>query len=161
MRNLSTLRKVLLTVLVVFAILAVRRVVQIADSSKPVASVEGAKAAVQADSIPSCSSPPSGDRVAAPQAGANPHSVTLSWKASAPASSEPGDSIKGYDVYRSKTPKDYPDSTRINSTPLTGTQCVDTTVEPRATYYYVVKAVTKSGAQSVVSQEIKAVIPFP
>lgn len=161
MRNVSVVKKISVTILAVVAIVSIRRISQISGLSTPSAKAEGAQAAVRTDSIPSCSSRPSGGHAAAPQSGAKPHSVTLSWKASAPASGAPGDTITGYDVYRSQTSQDYADSKPINSIPLTGTQCVDTTVEPRATYYYVIKAVAKSGAQSVVSKEIKAVIPFP
>jgi hypothetical protein len=160
MRNLSVVKKISITVLVVIAILTIRRISQITGLSTPTANAEGGKAAVRTDSIPSCSSLSSGGHAAAP-GGAKPHSVTLSWKASAPASGAPGDTIEGYDVYRSQESQDYANRKPINSTPLNGTQCVDTTVEPRATYYYVIKAVAKSGAQSVVSKEIKAVIPFP
>jgi chitodextrinase len=64
-------------------------------------------------------------------------------------------------VFRSLKSKSYAESDRINKFPLTGTQCVDATVAPKTTYYYVVKAVAQSGVQSVVSEEIKAVIPLP
>ena len=89
------------------------------------------------------------------------HSVTLSWDPSIPVSHSPADAIKGYYVYRSQMSGKYGESNRINPLPLIGTRCLDTAVEPRATYYYVVRTVTESGAQSVVSKEIKAVIPSP
>jgi hypothetical protein len=95
------------------------------------------------------------------QVGAHPHSVTLSWNAAVPTSNSPRDAIKGYDVYRSLTSHTYAESNRISESALRGTRCVDTTVEPRKTYFYVVKAVTESGKQSGSSIEIKAVVPFP
>jgi len=87
--------------------------------------------------------------------------VTLSWNAVVPASSAPRDAIKGYNVYRSLTSHTYSESNRISGSPLQGTQCVDATVGPRKTYFYVVKAVTQGGEQSGSSAEIKAEVPFP
>jgi hypothetical protein len=89
------------------------------------------------------------------------HSVTLSWKAAVPKSNSPQDSIKGYYVYRSLTSQKYAESNRISELPVQGTRCVDATIEPRKTYFYVVKAVTEGGEQSNSSIEIKAVVPFP
>jgi hypothetical protein len=87
--------------------------------------------------------------------------VTLSWNATVPASNSSRDAIKGYHVYRSQTPHTYGASNRISDSPLPGTRCVDTNVEPGKTYFYVVKTVTEGGKQSGSSIEIKAVVPFP
>ena len=95
------------------------------------------------------------------QASPTPHSVTLSWIASIPKSNSKPDAIQGYYVYRSLKSQTYTESNRISSSPVQGTQCVDTAVEPRKTYYYVVKAVAQSGEKSNFSNETKAVIPFP
>jgi hypothetical protein len=91
----------------------------------------------------------------------DPHFVTLSWKAAVPASNSPWDAIKGYYVYRSLTSHTYPENARISEAPLPGTRCIDTDVEPRKTYFYVVKSVTESGKQSPSSIEIRAVVPSP
>jgi len=64
-------------------------------------------------------------------------------------------------VYRSQKPHMYDESNRISDSTLRGTRCVDTNVEPRKTYFYVVKAVTEGGKQSGSSIEIKAVVPSP
>ncbi len=87
--------------------------------------------------------------------------MTLSWNATAPASNSPKDAIKGYYVYRSLTSKTYTESNRISESPVHGTRCVDITVEPRKTYFYVVKALTEGGTLSGSSSEIRAVVPFP
>jgi hypothetical protein len=91
----------------------------------------------------------------------HPHSVTLSWNAAVPTSSSPRDAIKGYYVYRSLKPHMYAESNRISDLPLRGTRCVDTNVEPRKTYFYVVKTVTEGGTKSGSSIEIKAEVPSP
>jgi hypothetical protein len=126
------------------------------ESTKPVPQTQPAD-------IPLCtgasSGRPAGQVLA--QVSAHPHSVTLSWNATVPASNSPRDAIKGYDVYRSLTSHTYAESNRISESALRGTRCVDTTVEPRKTYFYVVKAVTESGKHSGSSIEIKAVVPFP
>jgi hypothetical protein len=89
------------------------------------------------------------------------HSVTLSWKPAIPASSSPRNGIKGYYVYRSLTSHTYTEGNRMSTFPLPGIQCVDTTVEPQKTYFYVVKAVTADGKKSDSSIEIKAEVPSP
>ena len=63
--------------------------------------------------------------------------------------------------YRSLTSKKYDESNRINSEPLQGTECVDTAVGPRGTYFYVVRAVSRSGVKSDPSNEATATIPPP
>jgi len=91
----------------------------------------------------------------------HPHSVTLSWNAAVPASNSPRDAVKGYYVYRSFASHTYAEGNRISGSLVRGTQCVDTTVDPQKTYFYVVKAVTEGGEQSGSSIEIKAVVPSP
>lgn len=123
-----------------------------------------AKAATPEPSdIPLCtgaSSVSSTERVPA-SGNPHPHSVTLSWNAALPASNSPRDLIKGYYVYRSLVSHTYTEGDRITASALPGTQCVDTAVEPRKTYFYIVRAVTDGGMQSGSSIEIKAVVPFP
>ena len=123
-----------------------------------------AKAATAEPSdIPLCtgaSSVSSTERVPA-SGNPHPHSVTLSWNAALPASNSPRDLIKGYYVYRSLVSHTYTEGDRITASALPGTQCVDTAVEPRKTYFYIVRAVTDGGMQSGSSIEIKAVVPFP
>jgi hypothetical protein len=145
-----------LLVLVVIGILVSRYSVHVTG-----ARADTATAKPQPDAIPSCSGALSTPPPAQVPGGPKLHSVTLSWDASIPTSASPGDAIRGYYVFRSLKSKSYAESDRINKFPLTGTQCVDATVAPKTTYYYVVKAVAQSGVQSVVSEEIKAVIPLP
>jgi hypothetical protein len=80
------------------------------------------------------------------------HFISVSWQ----ASSSP-DSQK-YNVYRAS----------VSGGPYTrvgwgviGTNFSDTTVQPGATYFYVVTAVTGANAESVVSPEVKATVPTP
>jgi hypothetical protein len=87
--------------------------------------------------------------------------VTLSWNAAVPATTSPLDAIKGYYVYRSFTSHRYRERDRISNSVVPGTRCIDTNVEPRKTYFYVVKAVTAGGKQSKSSLEIRAAVPFP
>jgi hypothetical protein len=87
--------------------------------------------------------------------------VTLSWKTSVPQSSSKQDAILGYNVYRSLKSNKYNVTNRINEKPLPGTQCIDTDVEPRKTYFYVVKAVAASGKESDPTTQVTAKIPFP
>ncbi len=111
---------------------------------------------------PTCSGMPansSKEKVA--QTSQRRHSVTLSWNASAPASKSPGDAIKGYRVYRSSKSHVYSENDRISQTLLSGTRCVDASVEAGKTYYYIVKAVNGKGKQSVASSEIAAKVPSP
>jgi hypothetical protein len=85
-----------------------------------------------------------------------PHGVTLSWKASVPASNSPADAIKGYNVYRREPGKEYE---KINGALIQGTSCVDDLVKTGQTYYYETKAVSANGSVSKPSPEVKAVIP--
>jgi hypothetical protein len=129
----------------------------------PTPSLGGAAAERQPGDVPQCNgaSSASSHGPASSHGNLHRHSVTLSWNAAVPGSSSPRDAIKGYNVYRSLTPQAYSESNRISKSPLQGTQCVDATVQPRKTYFYIVKAVTESGKQSGSSVEIKAEIPFP
>lgn len=78
------------------------------------------------------------------------HTVTLTWMASATAGAN-------YNVYR----RGSSGSVKLNSAPLGATTYVDRTVQPGQTYYYVAKAVTSNGAESVASNEVKVTIPSP
>jgi len=78
------------------------------------------------------------------------HSVNLSWKPSTSA-------IVGYNVYR----RGASGVVRVNTTPVTGTSFVDTTVQPGQTYFYVTKAVNAKGTESTPSNEVRADIPSP
>jgi hypothetical protein len=145
--------------LAIAALLAIRHPIYRAF----IASAETPPVKPQKNSISSCSGTAP---IASPEQPSSPggpkrHSVTLSWNASPPSSGSPGDAVTGYYVYRSQASQTYADGDRLNSLPLVGTRCSDATVGPGKTYYYVVKAVTEKGAQSVVSKEIKAVIPLP
>jgi hypothetical protein len=89
------------------------------------------------------------------------HSVTLSWKASVPVSKSPQDAVKGYYIYRSPTSLKHTLSYRMNAQPIVGTGCMDRAVEANTTYFYSVRALSHGGAQSIFSQEVKAVVPSP
>jgi hypothetical protein len=163
MRRLAMPVRVSVPVLgmVVFLAMVGRGQVQPKAGETPAAGA--AKAAPQPGDIPLCNgagSGSSGGQLAA-QAKPHPHVVTLSWNAVIPASHSPRDLIKGYYVYRSLVSHTYHQGDRITALPLPGTQCIDTTVEPQKTYFYVVKAVTEGGTQSGSSIEIKAVVPAP
>ncbi len=82
-----------------------------------------------------------------------PHSVALAWIASTTST------VTGYNVYRSTlSGSSY---TLINSSPVLApvVTYTDTTVQNATTYYYVTTAVDASGAESVYSNEVPAVIP--
>jgi cbb3-type cytochrome oxidase subunit 3 len=93
--------------------------------------------------------------------GLSPHSVTLTWNASIPASRSARDVVKGYYVYRSRRSHRYAKSDRLNTDPITGTTCIDRAVELRAIYFYSVKAISQGEVESEFSDEVKAVIPRP
>jgi len=78
------------------------------------------------------------------------HTVTLTWKASTTAG-------VGYNVYR----RGSSGSVKLNSAPLATTTYVDKTVQAGQTYYYVAKAVTTNGSESIASNEVKVTIPSP
>ena len=78
------------------------------------------------------------------------HSSTLSWTAST-------STVVGYNVYRSTTSGSY--GAPLNGSLVTGLTYTDTTVANGTTYYYVTTAVDGNGNESVVSNEVQAVIP--
>jgi len=79
------------------------------------------------------------------------HSVALGWTASTSSG------VIGYNVYRSTiSGTSY---TRINSSPTASLKYTDGSVASGGTYYYVVSAVSSTGAEGAHSAQIKAVIP--
>jgi hypothetical protein len=152
--------KILPIVLGILVLVIVSGVGRIRNQAAEKASLAGARGSQPAEIAP-CSGNSLKVSLASVQGKSHPHSVTLSWKLAAAASSLPGDAIQGYYVYRSLASQSYTEGNRMSESPLRETQCVDTGVEPRKTYYYVVKSVTEGGKRSVFSTEIKAVIPFP
>ena len=80
------------------------------------------------------------------------HSATLNWTAST-------STVIGYDVYRG-TVSGGP-YTLLNSSVVTPTQYVDSTVSAGQTYYYVITAVASGGVQSAYSNQVSATIPTP
>lgn len=84
---------------------------------------------------------------AAPQ---QAHSAALSWTAST-------STVSGYNVYRG-TVNGGP-YTLINLSLVTGPSYTDTTVLSGVTYYYVTTAVDSSSLESVLSNQVTAIIP--
>lgn len=85
------------------------------------------------------------------------HTVYLSWQ----ASSSPR--VDGYNLYRYEESESYEEPekpTKINSDPITATNCIDSTVALGKTYYYVAKAVNKSGESVHFSNVATAPIPL-
>jgi hypothetical protein len=80
------------------------------------------------------------------------HFIAITWQ---PSSSP--DTAR-YNVYRSATSGGP--YTRVGWG-VTGSSFSDNTVQPGATYFYVVTSVTGSNAESVVSPEVKATVPTP
>jgi len=113
------------------------------------------------DTLPSCWDPMPTASGKGGQHRPSHHSVTLSWKASAPLSNLPQNAVKGYYVYRSRTSRKHTLGDRMNAQPITGTGCVDRAVKPHTTYFYSIRAVSQGGAQSVFSREARAVVPHP
>jgi hypothetical protein len=153
--------KVLPIVLGILMLVIVSGVGRIRNQAAEKAGPTGAGGSPQPTEIPPCSGDTSKVSLASVQGKPHPHSVTLSWKPAVATSNLPHDAIQGYYVYRSLASQSYTEGNRMSESPLRVTQCVDTAVEPRKTYYYVVKAVTGGGKRSAFSTEIKAVIPFP
>jgi fibronectin type 3 domain-containing protein len=81
-----------------------------------------------------------------------PHSVDLTWNASTSV-------VVGYNVYRGTT-SGGPYS-KINSSLDGSTAYTDSTVQAGQTYYFVTTAVDSTGAESVYSNQVTAVIPTP
>jgi len=65
--------------------------------------------------------------------------------------------VTGYNVYRSTV--SGTSYIRINSSPTASLKYTDGSVASGETYYYVVKAVNSSGAESARSSQTTAVIP--
>jgi hypothetical protein len=82
---------------------------------------------------------------------ATAHSVVLRWDAS------PSPSVVGYIVYRATLPSAA--YIILSSSPISGLDYTDETVEAGQTYTYVVTAVNKGGEESPHSQSVSAVIP--
>jgi hypothetical protein len=78
------------------------------------------------------------------------HSVNLSWK----ASTTPG---IAYNVYR-LGPSGM---LKLNTAPIPQTSYVDSTVQPGETYYYVIKAASAKGIESIPSNQVRVTIPSP
>jgi hypothetical protein len=142
-------------------ILALSSLGQACNHARQGSSLEEVKASPPPVDIPACNGSGLSAGRAPSQVNPHPHYVTLSWNAAVPVSKSPRDAIKGYDVYRSLTSETYGESNKISETPVKGTRCIDSNVEARATYFYVVRAVTEGGKQSGSSLEIKAVVPSP
>jgi hypothetical protein len=113
------------------------------------------------DSLPSCWDPMPPTSGKSTQYRPPHHSVALSWKASVPVSKSPQEAVKGYYVYRSRSSHRHTLGDRMNAQPIVETGCVDRVVKPRTTYFYSVRALSQGGAQSVFSDEVKAVVPYP
>ena len=80
------------------------------------------------------------------------HQVGLSWN---PSTS----SIAGYNVYRG-TASGGPYA-KLNSSSLVSTFYLDTSVSSGKSYYYVTTAVSSGGAESIKSNEVRAIVPSP
>jgi len=78
------------------------------------------------------------------------HSAALSWTAST-------STVAGYFVYRGTTSGGP--YTRLNASAVALTSYSDSSVQSASTYYYVTTAVDSTGAESVNSNEVAAVIP--
>lgn len=146
--------------LVLLTALCVRAFRQSAHSIQNPARI---KAPSQIDDIPRCNGAAAGSTTnpALSQSNQGPHSVTLTWNASVPASASPGDAVTGYYVYRtSSSQPTFSESDRMNVIPIQGTRCIDLTVESKRTYSYSVRAVA-GNAQSGYSRPILVSIPSP
>lgn len=84
------------------------------------------------------------------------HDVSLGWNAGAPVS---GVTVAGYNVYHgTKTGGPY---TKANTSLVTaGVTFDDTTVQGGTKYFYVVTAVSTTGAESGFSTEVSATVPL-
>ena len=88
------------------------------------------------------------------------HTVTLSWNASALSFDAPA----GYCLYKSETEIDIKNPKcsscePVNPVPVAKTSCVDDIVKDGVTYYYVVRAVDRSGNPSTWSNVATASVP--
>ncbi|MGH9453678.1 MAG: hypothetical protein ACRD2O_06865 [Terriglobia bacterium] len=82
-----------------------------------------------------------------------PHYAALSWTVST------SQGILGYNVYRSLTSAGP--YTKLNSSLVSGTSYVDSTVAAGQTYYYVATAVGPGNIESAYSNQASATIPSP
>jgi len=80
------------------------------------------------------------------------HSVALSWTAST-------STVSGYNVYRSAV-SGGPYS-KVDSVVVPADVYTDPTVQAGETYYFVVRAVTGAGVESVDSMQVSATVPTP
>jgi fibronectin type 3 domain-containing protein len=80
------------------------------------------------------------------------HQVDLSWDAPTGSS----DPVAGYNIYRATGSGSF---TRINSSPDTAVNYVDTTVISGTTYSYQVTSADPSGAESVPTSPVTVTIP--
>ena len=81
------------------------------------------------------------------------HYVVLSWAASTTSG------VTGCNIYRGTT-SGGPYSTKLNSSPVSGTTYTDDTVQVGETYYYVVTAIASDGVtESAYSDEASATVP--
>jgi Abnormal spindle-like microcephaly-assoc'd, ASPM-SPD-2-Hydin/Immunoglobulin domain len=78
------------------------------------------------------------------------HSVTLTWTAST-------SSVAGYNVYRSQVSGGP--YTKLDSSAVTATSYVDSTVSAGQTYFYVVTSINSTGVESADSAEVSATVP--
>jgi len=83
----------------------------------------------------------------------NAHAANLSWTASTTPNVT-------YNVYRA-TSSSGPFTTPLNTSPISGTTYIDTSVQAGQTYYYVATAVASDGTQSADSSPVQATIPSP
>jgi hypothetical protein len=81
------------------------------------------------------------------------YQVTLNWNAPTTSS----DPVAGYNVYRAATGTGT--YQKLNTSPLTATNYVDTQVKSAQSYDYVVKSVDASGVESAPTNTTTAVIP--
>ena len=80
------------------------------------------------------------------------HKVVLTWAASPSA-------VAGYNVYRASAQANS--YVLLNATPITGLAYTDSSVQSGQTYYYAVAAIDAYGVQSVLSNQVTAVVPNP
>ena len=83
----------------------------------------------------------------------NAHAANLRWTASTTPNVT-------YNVYRA-TSSSGPFTTPLNTSPISGTTYIDTSVQAGQTYYYVATAVASDGTQSADSSPAQATIPSP
>jgi hypothetical protein len=77
--------------------------------------------------------------------GAPQHTVSLSWKAST------SPNVVGYNIYRQQ---DSNPRQQLNSAPIPGTSCIDSSVQNGHTYSYWARAVNSIGKVSVVDSNV-------